>query len=79
MFEDFHRLLFGDFSLLSNCGGKLGFRDCICHNVGVLRLLFLVFVKKSRDLTWLELKSFARVVQAKKRKKSPLCLPGAGA
>jgi hypothetical protein len=33
--------------------------------------LFLVFVKKSRDLTWLELKSSTRVAQAKKRKKSP--------
>jgi hypothetical protein len=32
---------------------------------------FLVFVKKSRDLTWVELKSFTRIVQAKKRKKSP--------
>ncbi|MGA3164436.1 MAG: hypothetical protein ABSD77_09640, partial [Verrucomicrobiota bacterium] len=70
-----HRLLFGDFSLLSNCGGKLGFRDCICHNVGVLRLLFLVFVKKSRDLTRVKVLHPRRA--SKKTQKITIYLPGA--
>jgi len=70
VFEDFHRLLFGDLSLLSNCGGELGFRECVCH-IGVLDgccfAVFLFWLKS--HLTWVELKKFARVVQAKKHKK----------
>src|SRR5579883_346325 len=63
--ESLGRLLFGDTSLLGNCRGDLRFGHCFCHS---LFSLFVVVLVYESLMTWFELKTFSRSVQAKNQK-----------